>query len=446
MTSAKAGLLAIALLIGVASASLGMESAPPVVSQSISVSHAVAIALKNSPRIVSQSSMATAAEARAGMAKAMTRPKLTTTTFATTGTMPSIMAGAPGVDPQAIISTPDTRQYDQNLMAMYPIYTGGRLNAQWRAARSLSKSAQADTGAMKLDVALDAKTAYRAALLASKFVEAYQNRVDESTERLRIANAAFEEGKIAKYDLLRNQTELAEAQQALISSQRDVEMALIDLKTALGVSLESSLTLTDQLAAQSAPGALADFAATALKQRPEVSAARARVDSAKAGVSAAKGAYSPQVYAVAMQDFVSVSGTGSDNGYTVGITAGFPIVDGGQRKSATKEAKAMEQQAEADLRSVELQVNKEVASAWVQAQSAAKAVELARAAVDQADEDYRVIKLRYEAGKAINVEVLDALASLTKARTNVAQAQYESSVAQDRLERAEGIIQGVSTK
>jgi outer membrane protein len=438
MTSAKACLLALALSVGLTSNSLGAQTTPPVVTQPISISDAVAIALKNSPKIASQSYMAAAAEARAGMARSMTRPTITTTTFATTGTMPMIVSGAPGVDPQPVISTPDTRQFDQNLMAMYPIYTGGRLNAQWRAARSLSQSAKADAAAMSLDVALDAKTAYRAALLASKFVEAYQTRVDESKERLRIAEIAFQEGKIAKYDLLRNQTELAESQQTLINAQRDVDMALIDLKTVLGVSLDSHFTLTDQLTIQPAQGDLVDFTGRALKQRPEVSAAQARVASAKAGVSAAKGAYSPQVYAVAMQDFVSVSGNGSDNGYTVGVTAGFPILDGGQRRSATKEATAMKQQAEADQRSIELQINKEVGSAWVQAQAAAKTVDLAKAAVDQADEDYRVIKLRYEAGKAINVEVLDALASLTRAQTNYAQAIYEQNVALDKLHRAVG--------
>jgi outer membrane protein TolC len=409
----------------------------PVVSQSITISDAAAIALKNNPKISSQSAMARAAEARAGMAKAMTRPTLSTTSFATTGTMPMIVSGAPGVDPQPIIGTPNTRNFDQNLMAMYPLYTGGGLNAKWRAASDLSGAAKADAATAGLDVALDARMAYRAVLLAAKTVEAYQTRVTESKERLRIAQVSFDEGKIAKYDLLRNQTDLAEAQQNLINAQRDADTAMIDLKTALGLSLDSNLTLTDQLAAQPAPGSVTDYTARAAKQRPELSASRSRVESAKAGISAAKARYSPQVYAIAMQDFVSAPGS-SDSGYTLGVMAGIPLLDGGERKSANKEARAMREQAEADEKSLILQINKEVGSAWAQADAATKTVDLAKAAVDQADEDYRVIKLRYEAGKAINVEVLDALASLTRAQTNYAQMLYEQNIAFDRLQRAVG--------
>jgi outer membrane protein TolC len=41
-------------------------------------------------------------------------------------------------------------------------------------------------------------------------------------------------------------------------------------------------------------------------------------------------------------------------------------------------------------------------------------------------------------GKAILVEQLDALAALTQARTNVAQALYDHSLAAARLQRAVG--------
>ncbi|MDO8589192.1 MAG: TolC family protein [Armatimonadota bacterium] len=414
------------------------EPSFPAITQSVSISEAVEIALKNNPRISSQSAMARAAQARVGMAKAMTRPRLSATTFATTGTFPSIIAGPPAVDPMPIMSTPNERQLDQNLMAMYPLYTGGRLKGQVGNARGLAKGAEAEAAGARLDVALDAKTAYRRALLASRFVEAYQKRVDEGRERLRIAQAAFDEGKIAKYDLLRNQTDLAESEQALVNAQRDVEIAQVDLKTALGLSLESKLTLTDQLAAQ--PGALplADLQALALRQRPEISAARARIQAVQATTILAKSAYKPQVYAIAMQDFASTSGSSFDSGYTVGVVAGFPIFDGGQRKSAVKEARAMADQAEADLRSAQLAVSREVGTAWAESVAAATNTELAKAAVEQAEEDYRVIKLRYEAGKAINVEVLDALAALTRAETNYAQALYELNAAQDRLARAVG--------
>ncbi|MDO8684975.1 MAG: TolC family protein [Armatimonadota bacterium] len=409
-----------------------------VLKQTLSIQDAVTIALANNPSVAIKTADAEAAKSRIGMAKSMTKPRLSTTTFGTTGTMSNIIPGPASVDPQGMVIVPDKGQIDQNLMAMYPLYTGGRLSGQVRGARGQYQAAASDSTTAKLDVALEAKTAYRRVLLAGRFVEAYKKRTDESKERVRIAEAAFTEGRIAKYDLLRNQTELAEAEQQLVNAQRDADIALVDLKSAMGVSQSSEITLSDQLAFQPAQIALADLESRSLQQRPEVAAVKARLKAAEAGVGVAKSSYKPQIYAIGMQDFVTSSGNGFDNGFTVGIAASLPIIDGGQRKSTVNEAKAMLRRMQAEEREVVLMVSRNVATAWAELQAASKNVGLAQAAVDQAEEDYRVIKLRYEAGKATNVEVLDALASMTRAETNYAQALFEHNVAQDRLERAVG--------
>ena len=454
--SAKCAVVAAALMVAVGHVALAQDQrppignqqsaisnhqslAPPTISQTISVSDAVEIALKNSPKTQAQRAEAEAARARIGMARAMTRPQVLATTFATTGTMPSIIPGPPTVEPQPFAMVPDKSQLDKNLMAMYPLYTGGRLAGQVRSAQSLYGAAASDARSAELDVALDARVAYRRVLLARRFVEAYQRRVDESRERLRIADESFKEGRIAKYDLLRNQTELADAEQALVNAERDADVAMVDLKTVLGVSQSSDLTLSGELAFEPVEGDAEQVQARAFRQRPEIAAARSRTESAQAGVDVARSAYRPQLYAVGMQDFALSSGTsGLDHGFIVGITAALPILDGGLRKSAVSEAKAMQDRTEAEERSAVLAVNRDVGTAWTELQAAAKNVKLAQAAVEQAEEDYRVVKLRYEAGKAINVEVLDALASMTNAQTNYAQALYEHSTAHDRLNRAVG--------
>jgi outer membrane protein TolC len=259
---------------------------------------------------------------------------------------------------------------------------------------------------------------------------------------VRIAEEAFAAGRIAKYDLLRNQTDLAEAQQQLNNAQRDVETALIDLKNMMGISQSSQLTLAQDLAVQAAPPTLGELQATALKQRPEVQAAQARIRSAQATVGVAKSAYKPQVYATGMADLSVMKGNSmngsTDTGYLVGVTAALPILDGGLRRSSVNEAQAMVGQMQADERMAVLDVSKSVATAYAQFNAATKNVGLAQAAVTAAEEDYRVIRMRYEAGKATNVEVLDSLASLTRARTNYAEALYSQSTARETLLRATG--------
>lgn len=410
----------------------------PVLSGSLSVADAVSTALKFSPTVESRKALTDAARARLGQAKSGTRLQLSTTATATLSSMPMILAGPDSVQPQNLSILPDRDRSNLNFMAMYPLYTGGRLAGKVREARSLENAATSEVAASELDAAMTVKTGYYGVLLARLYVDAYQSEVDESTERVRIAQTAFEDGGIAKYDLLRNQTELAESQRRLTNAGRDAETALIGLRAAMGISQDSGISLGDKLVYTPSVEDLAALRATALARRPEVAAARARTASAVAAVDAARGAYKPQVYAVGMQDVGGSRGAGFEQGYTVGVAAALPLLDGGQRASVVREAEAMLRQARADERDAVLAANRDVDVAFAQIKAAAKDIELARAAIDQADEDYRVVRLRYEAGKSINVEVLDALASLTRARTAYADALYQHSVARARLARAVG--------
>ena len=198
-------------------------------------------------------------------------------------------------------------------------------------------------------------------------------------------------------------------------------MALIDLKNMMGISQSSQLTLTDDLTAPAAPPSLDELQTAAIEQRPEIQAARARARSAQSNIGVAKSAYKPQVYATAMADLSVMKGDGmngaTDTGYLVGVAAALPIFDGGLRKSSVDEANAMLQQMRADEREALLAVSKDVAASYTQFTAASKNADLAQAAITQSEEDYRVIRMRYEAGKATNVEVLDSLAALTRART-----------------------------
>lgn len=441
-------LLAVAfgLMAGVAGISSAAEktdaSGLPVISQAVTLTDVVNIALKNNPSIASRRALLAAAAARVGMARAMTRMQMSTTTLGTLGNMPMVFPGPDGVEPQNLSLTPDKPRIDQNLMAMYPIYTGGNLKGRISSAQAQQQASSYDVTTTELDTVLAVKNAYYQVLLAQRYVDAYQRRVDEAKERVRIAEEAFAVGRIARYDLLRNQTDLAEAQQQLNNAQRDEEMGFVDLRNMMGVSQSSQLTLSRELAVQPPAPTLDELQAAALKQRPEVQAARARIRSAQANVGVAKSAYKPQVYASAMADLSAVKGDSmngnTDKGYLVGVSAAIPIFDGGLRKSSVNEAQAMLKQMQAEEREAILNVSRSVASAYTQFSAATKNADLAQTAITQADEDYRVIRMRYEAGKATNVEVLDALATLTRARTMYAEALYAQNTSREALTRAIG--------
>lgn len=419
-------------------------SSRPIIQRALSIQDALELALKQSPVVRGAEEEVNMAVARLNMARSGARPVVSATGFLTAGSEGSIYSTAGPVMPPSLTAVPRGPFFDANATLMYPIYTGGRLQALIRQAKSLKTASDSDLEAMRRDLALEVKTAYRQVLLAQAMQKVAVQRSAATAERLRIDRAAFAEGRIPKSYVLRDEAEHADATQMLTNVRRDVEMAMVMLRTAMGVSAESQITLSDELKPEATSGtatplqSLKELLGAAEKQRPELRAARQRTAASGSGASSAKSAYRPQLSLMAMGDAMRVRGMEPFTGATFGLVIGLPVLDGGMRKASVDEAKAQQRKAQLDYEKLSLQIASEVQNSWLALQSAEQNIETAQAGVAAADEDYRIAQLRYESGRGLNVEVLDALTALTRARINQAQAWFDYSTGRDRLQRALG--------
>ncbi|MCS6861021.1 MAG: TolC family protein [Abditibacteriales bacterium] len=412
----------------------------PVINRALSLQDAIAIALKESPVLRGAEEEVDMAIAQVSMAKAAARPTLSTTTFLTAGSLGSILSTPSPVMPQSLFAVPGGNFNGLNVTWMYPLATGGRLKALRRQAQAAQQAAAADLAAVRRDVVLEVKTAYRQVLLAQAMRRVAEQRQQATEERLRIDRVAFAEGRIPKLYVLRDEAEHADANQMLTNAQRDVDIALVLLKTVMGISPDSQITLSDSLDdappvvhGTQQPVTLETLLAIAERQRPELVAARQRVEAARQNIAVTRSTYQPQLSLMAMADSMKAKGMERLTGASLGIIIGLPILDGGMRRAQVREATAQTRKAQADYEKVALQVLREVQTAWLALRAAEQNIKTAEAAIAAAEEDYRVVQMRYESGRGVNVEVLDTLAALTRARTNRAQALFDYHVARDRL-------------
>lgn len=431
-------LLALAASSSPAAPADPLEASRPTLNQALTLQDAVNIALKESPVVRGAQEEVNAAIARVGVAKAGPRPALSATTTLSGGGMPGIYLTPSPVMPRSVIAAPAGSFANQSLAVELPLYTGGRLGALIRQAKAARGASGADLAAVRHDLVLETKTTYRQVLLAQAVADIYKALKETTAERLRIDRDAVAAGRLARYQVLRDEAEDANAQQLLINARRDVDLTLVMLKTVMGVSQDSQLTLTDTLAAVPETRTREELLTLAAKQRPELAAAAQRVAAASQGVTVARSEYLPQVSAMAMGDVMSGGGAGGSSGVAAGVVIGLPLLDGGRRRSQVNEAQAGVRQAQQAEEKVKLQVVKDVETARLSLDAARQSIETAKTALASAEEDYRLAQLRYTEGRGINVEVLDALAALTRARTNEAQALYDYAVARDQLARAVG--------
>jgi outer membrane protein TolC len=139
-----------------------------------------------------------------------------------------------------------------------------------------------------------------------------------------------------------------------------------------------------------------------------------------------------------MADATGTSGDGSRVGYTVGLTASIPIYDSGQRRADVDAAKARLDRAIADAQGVRQSIDQEVATAWLNVQTAARQVQAAQVGVTAAQQGYDLANMRYNAGKSVVAERLDALSALTRAEGDWETAKAALIIARARLLAADG--------
>ncbi|HEY3281833.1 MAG TPA: TolC family protein [Armatimonadota bacterium] len=412
----------------------------PVVDGPLSLEDAARLAIQHSPRTGSLRAGVAQAEAKTRGARAMGGPQLSVSGLGAVNTsaMATLLNSAPGVMPSAILSAPEKSSAGETLMFMLPLSTGGRVASTVRSARALEQAAGQQLQGQEQEVALQARLAYRRALLARDLLAIVEDQARAADERVRVSRERYAIGKVTLTDVLRNQSQHAAVLRQLAMAQRDAESALVELKATLGVSLSSKPRLTGDLS-YSAPAATAEEAQkAALAQRAQIREADLRLQAAEQDVKAAGSSYRPQVYLTAMQSALAAR-VGGMNGAGVQVMASLPLVDSGQRRAQVGEAKAMLEAARQEREARVLDVAQEVAKAYLALQAAEVGVRTSQAAVSQAQEDYRLAQLRYEAGKALNLEVLDAQAAQTEALTNRAQALFDAASAADQLRRAMGV-------
>ncbi len=376
-----------------------------------------------------------AAETRA--ARSMTRSQVSATTYLTHGDSANVVGSSPGVTPANLFVVPSRPFADQNLTLMVPLYTGGRLNSLVRAAHEREGAAMSGVAEVEAQTALRIREAYLRALLAGELAKAAKARLDADNALLDTTRAQVDAGKGIEASVRRVEAESADAQRSLTTARNDEAKSLLDLKAAMGVRLDSPVTLSETLTFNAPSGDMQSALKQAAANRPELKANLSRIAAAAAQKSSARSALEPQIYGAAMADG-SVSSSRTSGGYTLGITISIPLFDGGQRRAEVERARAMHYRAEAEAREAELRVTKEVQQAWLDVETAAQNYRTGQVALQAAQSAYEVIALRVQNQKAILVEQLDALATLTQARANAGVVLYEHAIAIARLRRAIG--------
>jgi outer membrane protein len=290
------------------------------------------------------------------------------------------------------------------------------------------------------DVAYQVTEAYYRLLQAKRLAEIAEKSVEQVASQVKRAQTFFAQGAVARNDVLRAELGLAAAQQRLIQTRGMVTLARSRLATIMGRSPDSEIDGIDiavepELGPSPAP---TQAEQVAVDQRLELKEVAAHIEQANAAGRLAKSKMVPQVNAVANYTRQTSSLLGLPKAWFVGATASWDIWEGGSTYYGIDESKAQLAQAVEARRKAEDMIRLDVRNAHVGLTTAAEALQVAKHAVEQAEENFRIEQKRYESTSNTSFDVLDAETQLTTARGQHQAAIYDVIIAKSNLARAMG--------
>lgn len=325
----------------------------------------------------------------------------------------------------------------------YSIFTSGRRSATVREAEERLRVDKLDVEAKYQTLRLNTTLRYYDLQAADEQVRISKSAVENAQASLRDAQALEQAGVGTRFDVLRSQVNLANAQQDVTNALSQQSIARRRLATLLSLPSNVNIVTAEPVKIAGLWDApLEPTIIQAFERRSELQQRLAERNIAQQRRRQALSAKGPQVDFVATYDLLDqynddISVT---DGYSIGVRASLNLYDGGAAKARANQAKTDMAIAETNFASQRDQIRFEVEQFYSQLQSSQENVQTATLALEQAKEALRLARLRFQAGVGTQTDVISAENDLTRAEGNRITAILDYNRAFANLERAVGTV------
>ncbi len=373
--------------------------------------------------------------------------------------------------------------------AMMPIDILGLLHDAVTQSQFQQAAARIDINRIRNSVVSDVKTSFINVLRGQAQLNVANDTLNNARLRKDTAQKSFDAGTAPRFDIIRADTDVANAQRSVIEATTALKLSLALLKNVMGVDISLTINVTSQNAivvpnippihtpitsrnspvgrisqipegSQISVGSLVPTevndtldlgpeysvaVAEAIKTRPEILGAQANLSAARQGIKLARKSVAPRVglnlgYTLTPNNTVF----SRENVIAGTVDINIPLYDGGVARAHASEAKAEVSAAETAKREAIDGVTLEVQQAYIAMIQAKERIAVAEVGLTQAREAARLARVRYSAGVSQQtgvsplLELSDSENSLSTAEFNKVNAVYDYNSSLALLDRAVG--------
>jgi outer membrane protein len=338
----------------------------------------------------------------------------------------------------AQFNTAQPGSMDAEAIATLPIYTGGRISHDINAAEASFQAAQHNETTAQLDIKMQVAEAYIAVLRAESSLQVAQSHVESLKAHAVDVNNLFDQGMVARNDVLAANVELVNAEQQVVQVGNRLDIAKAGYNRLLDRDLADEVKLVKQFPDMPKEDlkALSD---NAFKQRSELAVLTQQIESLEQQAQSVKAGVLPQVAINGGYQYQENRYQAAESMWMVNAGVKWRLFDGSTRHQSdaiSRQAISLKEQRD-DLTST---IGLQVRQAWLDWQEAQKRIAVTGQAIEQAEENMRVTTDSYQQGLSTNTDVLKAEDLRTTSHDNFNNANYDAALAALRLRRAVGVL------
>jgi outer membrane protein TolC len=346
-------------------------------------------------------------------------------------------------------STPKVNQAAYGILNLsIPLYAGGKINYGIESSKYLAHAEELDAENTKEQVIENTIEAYINLYKAGAAVTLYNENLFQAQQRVKDFSNLEKNGLLARNDLLKAQLQASNIELALLDAKNNWELANVNMNLMLGLPqntmlLPDSTIINQKFSTQT----LDEYVQAGLKNRKDIEALELRKQAADIGVKANRSDLLPNIavtggyIAADIPKLLTIT-----NAVNIGLGVQYNIGSLWKNKSKVQEAQGRVSELAATQQLMNDNIRFQINKAYLNWLSSQKKIDVHAKAIEQADENYRIVKNKYANSIATLTDLLEADVAQLQSRLNYSFAKADAVVVYNQLSEAAGLLTQSQTK
>ncbi len=348
-----------------------------------------------------------------------------------------------GADTAQTTSTPKVSQAAYGIVNVsLPLYSGLRIKYGVEASKFLEKASGLDADNDREGVILNIIDAYNNLYKAGLQITVINSSLGQAQQRVKDFTNLETNGLLARNDLLKSQLQVSNIQLTLVDAKNNLQLNTIVLDLLLGFPDSTNIILDSASFANLPPlGSSDDYRQQALQNRKDLQAVDYRIKASGSQVKSIQGEKYPSIaltggyVAADIPNVLTVY-----NAVNFGVGVSYSLSSLWKTDAKVQQAKARERQAQANRGELSDQIELQVGRAYLAYSSSLEKINVYQVAIDQAEENYRITKNKFDNSLATTTDLLEAETAQLQARLNYTTAKSDAAVAYKHLQESIGSL------